>query len=96
MTSLVRISESGRKEEKCKILRKINGIPGRKQQNLTAFSATDEECAVKIFLIIFRRDVLEEERKMPDEIIVMKKILQIFRDNGTRWDIFQTCSNLTI
>jgi len=31
MTSLVRISESGRKEEKCKILRKMSGIPGRKQ-----------------------------------------------------------------
>jgi len=70
--------------------------PEGSSKDLATFSATEKVCTVKIFLIIFRRDVLEEERKMPDEIIVMKKILQIFRDNGTRWDIFQTCLNLTI
>ena len=57
-----------------KIVRKRNGNPERKQQNLAALSATDKECALKIFLINFRRGVLKEKRKMPNEIIVMKKI----------------------
>ena len=36
-----------------KILRKMNGIPGRKQSNLANFSATEEECTLKAFLSIF-------------------------------------------
>jgi len=51
--SLGRISESERKEQECKIVRKIDGIPGRKQWNLATFLVYRED----FFLIIFRRDI---------------------------------------
>ena len=76
--------------ERYKILRKVNGIPDRKQSNLANFSATEEECTLWIFLIILRRDVLNGERKMPDVFITMKKIWQTFWVGGNRLEYLPT------
>ena len=53
--SLVRISESERKEQKCKIVRKIDGIPERKQWNLATFSVYHEDFSSLFFDEIFER-----------------------------------------
>jgi len=51
------------------------------------FLQLKEECTVKIFPHYFTTRCLNGERKMPDVIIEMKKIWQIFLD-GIRSDIF--------
>jgi hypothetical protein len=51
--------------------------PEGSSKDLATFSATEKVCTVKIFLIIFRRNVLNEKRKMSDESITVK-IKKIF------------------